>query len=58
MNEEKLCHKPPSPFFCFQYNEIVSQMETTYSKAKVCKGDKCMPLDPGEIMCFNSLLYS
>lgn len=29
-----------------QYNEIVSQMETTYSKAKVCKGDKCMPLDP------------
>ncbi|XP_056404141.1 angiotensin-converting enzyme isoform X2 [Hyla sarda] len=29
-----------------QYNEIVSEMETTYSKAKVCKDDKCMPLDP------------
>ncbi|XP_069808556.1 angiotensin-converting enzyme [Dendropsophus ebraccatus] len=29
-----------------QYNEIVSNMETIYSKATVCRGDKCMPLDP------------
>nr|XP_048686115.1 angiotensin-converting enzyme isoform X2 [Caretta caretta] len=30
-----------------EYNNILSDMETTYSIAKVCKGqDKCYPLDP------------
>uniref|UniRef100_A0A8C8RMH9 Angiotensin-converting enzyme n=1 Tax=Pelusios castaneus TaxID=367368 RepID=A0A8C8RMH9_9SAUR len=30
-----------------EYNTILSDMETTYSVAKVCKGqDKCSPLDP------------
>ncbi|KAH1174233.1 angiotensin-converting enzyme isoform X1 [Mauremys mutica] len=30
-----------------EYNNILSDMETTYSVAKVCKGqDKCYPLDP------------
>ncbi|XP_074835263.1 angiotensin-converting enzyme [Carettochelys insculpta] len=30
-----------------EYNSILSDMETTYSVAKVCKGqDKCYPLDP------------
>ncbi|XP_075701161.1 angiotensin-converting enzyme isoform X2 [Rhinoderma darwinii] len=29
-----------------EYNQLVSDMETIYSKAKVCKDDKCMPLDP------------
>lgn len=29
-----------------EYNQIVSEMETIYSKATVCKDSKCMPLDP------------
>ncbi|XP_018410702.1 PREDICTED: angiotensin-converting enzyme isoform X3 [Nanorana parkeri] len=29
-----------------EYNQIVSEMETIYSKATVCKDGKCMPLDP------------
>ncbi|XP_075033464.1 angiotensin-converting enzyme [Mixophyes fleayi] len=29
-----------------EYNQIVSDMETIYSKATVCKDNKCMPLDP------------
>lgn len=34
----------------FQYNTLLSQMETTYSVAKVCEGDKCYQLDPGKTM--------
>ncbi|XP_066442305.1 angiotensin-converting enzyme isoform X2 [Eleutherodactylus coqui] len=47
-----------------RYNEIVSEMETIYSKAQVCKGDKCMPLDPDltEIMAksrdYDELLFA
>ncbi|XP_077108784.1 angiotensin-converting enzyme isoform X2 [Ranitomeya variabilis] len=47
-----------------EYNQIVSDMETIYSKAKVCKGDKCMPLDPDltEIMAksrdYDELLFA
>lgn len=29
-----------------EYNQIVSDMETIYSKATVCNGTKCIPLDP------------
>ncbi|XP_068118779.1 angiotensin-converting enzyme isoform X1 [Hyperolius riggenbachi] len=29
-----------------EYNLIVSEMETIYSKATVCKDNKCIPLDP------------
>ncbi|XP_041818495.1 angiotensin-converting enzyme [Chelmon rostratus] len=29
-----------------EYNTLLSQMETTYSVAKVCEGDKCYQLDP------------
>ncbi|KAM9296895.1 LOW QUALITY PROTEIN: angiotensin-converting enzyme [Gastrophryne carolinensis] len=29
-----------------EYNQIVSEMETIYSKATVCKDQTCLPLDP------------
>ncbi|KAG8447001.1 hypothetical protein GDO86_014445 [Hymenochirus boettgeri] len=48
-----------------EYNQILSDMETTYSVAKVCKEDnKCLPLDPDltEIMAksqnYDELLFA
>lgn len=35
--------------FPLQYNTLLSDMETTYSVAKVCRENKtCHPLDPGK----------
>ncbi|KAM4622364.1 angiotensin-converting enzyme [Discoglossus pictus] len=47
-----------------EYNQIVSDMETTYSVAKVCDSSKCYPLDPDltEIMAksrdYDELLFA
>lgn len=37
--------------FSFQYNTLLSNMETNYSVAVVCRENKtCHPLDPGKNM--------
>lgn len=41
----------PMPFSHFQYNTLLSNMETKYSVAVVCRENKmCHPLDPGKNM--------
>lgn len=37
------------PYLFFKYNNLLSNMETKYSVAEVCREDgKCHPLDPGK----------
>lgn len=41
----------------FQYNTLLSNMETKYSVAQVCRDNgACHPLDPGEITKHMSIL--